>query len=331
MKQDGFRPDPEKSCSSCPHISPERRVHANDALFLFVPTGMHERPNRFSLFRLPRSARVAIYLPIFSLIFVFGLRHVEHFLTHHPVRYDASAQWTVPPNGEDVWINVTKEQRIHGWFLNSASPPATATVLYCHGNGGNLTNVGWIVEELTKSGFDVLLIDYRGYGRSDGEATDEWALNADGEAAYNYLINQRGVKPEKLILHGLSLGSTVVVDVASRKPCGALVVESGLSSASEMGEHSLPFLPRWLHVLAKNRFESSRKIANVRCPVLVIHGTNDATIPVAQGRKLFAAANEPKQLRIIEGGSHNLAGEGGAAYVVQIATFLREAMTGKLH
>ncbi len=279
-------------------------------------------PKRFSLFRLPRAARFAIYTPFVALVFVFGLRRVEHFLTHHPVRYDANGQWTLPPNGEDVWINVTKEQRIHGWFLHAANQPATATVLYCHGNGGNLTNVGWIGEELTKSGFDVLLIDYRGYGRSDGETTDEWALNADGEAAYNYLINQRGVKPEKLILQGLSLGSTVVVDVASRKPCGALVVESGLSSASEMGEHSLPILPRWLHWLAKNRFESSRKIANVRCPVLITHGTNDATIPAAQGRRLFAAANEPKHLIIIEGGSHNLAGEGGQEYLKRITAFV---------
>lgn len=287
-------------------------------------------PKSVSVFRLPRAARVALYLPFVALVFVFGLRRVEHFLTHHPVRYDAGGQWTVPPNGEDVWINVTNEQRIHGWFLNSFSQPATATLLYCHGNGGNLTNVGWIGEALTRSGFDVLLIDYRGYGRSEGNTTDEWALNTDGEAAYNYLLTQRGVKPEKLILYGLSLGSTVAIDVASRKPCGALVVESGLSSASEMGEHSLPILPRWLHWLAKNRFESARKIAGVRCPVLITHGTNDATIPVAQGRKLFAAANEPKRLKIIEGGSHNLAGEGGAAYLDQIVSFLNDAMAGKV-
>jgi pimeloyl-ACP methyl ester carboxylesterase len=292
---------------------------------------MQDQPGRVSLFRLPRAARVAIYLPIISLIFVFGLRRLEHALTHHPVRYDASAQWTVPPNGEDVWINVTNEQRIHGWFLNARSQPALATILLCHGNGGNLTNVNWYGQEFAEHGFDVLLIDYRGYGRSDGNPTDEWALNADGEAAYNYLLSRRGVKPEKLILHGASLGTTVAIDVASRKPCGALVVESGLSSASEMGEHSLPFLPRFLHVLAKNKFESVRKIADVHCPVLITHGTNDTTIPVAQGRNLFAAANEPKRLRIIEGGSHNLAGEGGEAYLVQIVSFLREAMSGKLN
>ena len=288
---------------------------------------MQDEPKRFFFFQLPRMARLMIYLPIIALIFVSTLRRIEHFLTHHPVRYNGGAEWTLPPNGEDVWINVTKDQRVHTWFLKSETQPPTATVLYCHGNGGNLTNVAWIGEELPKAGFDVLLLDYRGYGRSDSEATDEWALNADGQAAYNYLRGQKGVKAEKLVVYGLSLGSTVAIDVTSRNVCGALIVESGLSSASEMGEHSLPILPRWLHFLAKNKFESARKITTVHCPVLISHGTLDTTIPVAQGRKLFAAANEPKQLLIIEGGTHNLAGEGGETYLSQIISFIHKAMT----
>jgi pimeloyl-ACP methyl ester carboxylesterase len=269
-----------------------------------------------------------IYLPIIALAFVFALRRAEHFLTHHPIGYKPGPEWTLPPNGEDVWINVAGKDHINAWFLKAAPQPATATVLYCHGNGGNLTNVVWIGEELTRQGFDVLLMDYRGYGRSDGEAADERALDADGDAAYDYLLKQRGVKPEKLALYGQSLGTTVAIDVASRRTCGALVVESGLSSASEMGEYSLPMLPRCLPFLAVNRFESTRKNARVKCPVLVAHGTNDATIPVAQGRKLYAAAREPKRWLPVEGGSHNLAGEGGEAYLGQIARFIREA-TGK--
>lgn len=292
---------------------------------------MENKPKRFSFFRLPRAARLAIYLPLFALIFFVTLRRVEHFMTHHPDRYSPGVQWTPPPNGEDVWIQVANGQRIHGWFLKARQQPPLATILHCHGNGGNITNAGWYGVKLTEDGFDVLLIDYRGYGRSDGEVTDEWALNADGEAAYNYLLNERGVKPERLVLYGMSLGTTVVIDVASRKPVGALVVESGLSSAQEMGEFALPFLPSFIRKLAKNRFESFRKIANVNCPVLVTHGTNDRTIPVAQGRKLFASAKEPKQLLIIEGGSHNLAGPGGDAYRNRITAFIREALAGKIN
>ncbi|MEO6724786.1 MAG: alpha/beta hydrolase, partial [Blastocatellia bacterium] len=208
----------------------------------------------------------------------------------------------------------------------SPTQPATATVLYCHGNGGNLTNVSWIGAELARQGFDMLLMDYRGYGHSDGSPVDEQMLNADGEAACDYLLKQRGVKPEKLVLYGSSLGTTVAIDVASRRVCGALIIESGLSSASDMGQHSLPMLPRWLHFLGVNRFESARKIAQVKCPVLVLHGTNDATIPVVQGRALYAAANQPKRLLLVEGGSHNLAGEGGEAYLSQIAGFINETI-----
>lgn len=291
---------------------------------------MQNEPKRFSFFRLPRTARLAIYLPILALICFVTLRRVEQFMTHHPDRYSPGAEWTPPPNGEDVWIPVTNgeriPQRIHGWFLKARQQPSLATILHCHGNGGNITNAGWYGVKLTEDGFDVLLIDYRGYGRSDGEVTDEWALNADGEAAYNYLLSERGVKPDKLALYGMSLGTTVAIDLASRKSVGALVVESGLSSAEEMGEFALPFLPSFIRKLAKNRFESSRKIANVNCPVLVTHGTDDRTIPVAQGRKLFASAKEPKQQLIIEGGSHNLAGPGGDSYRNKITTFIRGAL-----
>lgn len=279
----------------------------------------------------PRAARLAIYLPLFALICFVTLRRVEHFMTHHPDRYSPGANWMPPPNGEDVWINVADGQRIHGWFLKARQQPALATILHCHGNGGNITNAGWYGVKLTEDSFDVLLFDYRGYGRSDGEVTDEWALNADGEAAYNYLLNERGVKPERLALYGMSLGTTVAIDVASRKPVGVLVVESGLSSADEMGAHSLPFLPGFVRRLAKNRFESFRKITNVNCPVLVAHGTDDRTIPVAQGRKLFASAKEPKQQLIIEGGSHNLAGTGGDAYRANITSFIRNALANKIN
>ncbi len=294
-------------------------------------SSQHPKPQRTGFFRLPRAVRLAIYLPIFAVLFFFGLRRVEQFMTHHPVRYSPGTDWNLPPNGEDVWINVANGERIHGWFLKAKVQPALATILHFHGNGGNITNTVWYGDKLTDDGFDVLVFDYRGYGRSDGAVTHEWALNSDGEAAYNYLVTQRGVKPETLVLYGMSLGSKVAIDVASRKPAGALIVESGLSTADEMGAYALPVLPGFLRRLTKNRFESSRKIANVNCPVLVVHGTKDETIPVAQGRKLFESAKLPKRQLIIEGGSHNLAGPGGDAYRNQITGFIRDALAGKIN
>jgi fermentation-respiration switch protein FrsA (DUF1100 family) len=283
-------------------------------------------PTKFNFFQLPRMTRAAIYFPFLLLIVFFGLRQLEFLVTYHPQRYVAGPAWTLPANGEDIWFRVATGERVHGWFLRAQTQPAFATILYCHGNGGNLTDVAWVAENLSKRNLDVMIFDYRGYGRSEGSLTDEWGLYADTEAAYDYLRRERGVKAEKLVLYGQSLGTAVAIDVASRQSCGALIVESGLSSASDMGVVAFPWLPRWLHWLGKNRFESARKIPKAKCPVLVAHGTDDDVIPVDQGRKLYEAASGPKELIIVPGGNHFLMNSGGSKYLDQFTGFIQEVM-----
>ena len=270
--------------------------------------------------------RAAIYLPILLLIFFFGLRHLEFLMTYHPRPYVHGPNWNPPANGEDVWFKVSSGERVHGWLVRSWSRPVLATVLYCHGNGGDLTDVAWVAEDLSKHNLDVLIFDYRGYGRSEGKLTDEWGLYADADAAYDFLIRERGVKTEKLVLYGQSLGTAAAIDLVSRRPAAALVVESGLSSASDMGAIALPWLPRWLHRLSRNRFESVRKIADIKCPVLVTHGAEDEVIPSDQGRKLYETARDPKELIIIPGGDHNLFGSGGNAYLKRIVDFIQNTI-----
>jgi uncharacterized protein len=276
--------------------------------------------------RLPRWVRMLIYLPVVAVVLFFILRRLEYMATYNPEPYVPGPDWALPANGEEVWIKVANGERIHGWFLRAMKQPAIATVLHCHGNGGNLSSVVWVAQDFAKRGFDVMIFDYRGYGRSEGRLTDEWGLYADAEAVYNHLISERGVKVEKLALYGQSLGTTAAVDLASRRPCGALIVESGLSSASDMGAVSFPWLPRQLHFLAKNRFESTRKIAEVKCPVMVTHGTNDAVIPVEQGRKLYESARDPKRLVIVEGGDHFLFGSAGDGFVSGMVDFIQTSV-----
>jgi hypothetical protein len=264
-----------------------------------------------------------IYLPVVVVILFLVLRRLEFMATYHPEPYVPGPGWTLPANGEEVWIKVADGERLHGWFLRSMNQPAIATVLHCHGNGGNLSNVVWVAQELTKRGLDTMIFDYRGYGRSEGRLTDEWGLYADAEAVYDHLVRVRGVKADKLALYGQSLGTTASIDLASRLPCGALIVESGLSSASDMGMVSFPWLPRQFHFMAKNRFESARKMANVKCPALITHGTKDAVIPVDQGRKLYASARDPKRLIIVEGGDNFLFGSAGEKFVNGMVDFIR--------
>jgi hypothetical protein len=179
---------------------------------------------------------------------------------------------------------------------------------------------------LTRRGFDVLLFDYRGYGRSEGKVTDEQGIYTDADAAYDYVVNKRGTSAERLVLYGQSLGTTAVADVASRHSCGAIILEAGLSSASDMARKIVPWPLRWLHIFKKNRFESARKLSGVRCPVLVTHGDPDPTIPTEQGRALYAAARGPKKLVIIPGAGHNVWGAVGDQYLDLIAGFMREAV-----
>jgi uncharacterized protein len=192
-----------------------------------------------------------------GVAFVFGLRWLEFAITFHPVRVPANQTLAVPAGGEEVWFTAADGTRLHGWFFQSESQPETATIIYFH---GNITNTDWVGQRLARRGFDVLLFDYRGYGKSEGDVGAESGLYAVGDAALAFVINQKGARPDRVVLYGQSLGTTVAADIASRQNVGAVILESGLSSASSVGRAALPWLPAWLHVLATNRFESAKVV-----------------------------------------------------------------------
>lgn len=254
----------------------------------------------------------------------YALRRFEASATFHPERAAAGGLWRVPAGAEEVWFKTADGVRLYGWLFHSPNRPADASVIYFHGNGGNLSYCDWVGAELASRGLDVLIFDYRGYGRSEGEPVGERELYADADAAYDFLTKERGVAPRKLILYGQSLGTAAAIDVASRRECGALVAESGLSSAADMAGAIMPWLPRFVRGLTKNKLDSVSKIARVSCPVLVVHGSRDELIPAEQGRRLFDAARGPKQLKIIEGAGHNdLSAVGGGEYFDSLADFAR--------
>jgi uncharacterized protein len=287
---------------------------------------LNQPSKRRRFFGQPPVVRLGVYLPLVGLVFFFAVRWLEAQITHHPTRYAPGAEWAPPANAEDLWFTARDGVKLNGWLIRARTERA-GTVLYCHGNGGNLTNVEWVAEELAAQGLDVLIFDYRGYGRSDGDVPDEQELYSDADAAYDFLTKERGVKPEELAVYGLSLGTTAAIDLASRRKCGALVVEAGLSSASDMAGVAAPWLPAWLHWVGRNRFESARKIADVKCPLLVTHGTDDEVIPVAQGRRLYDVARGPKKLIIVKGGDHWLPDSPGMNYLAEVGAFIRAALT----
>jgi fermentation-respiration switch protein FrsA (DUF1100 family) len=284
----------------------------------------HALTKRF--FSRERLIALVVSLTLGITAFIIGLRWIERTIAFHPEPYRPGQPWLKPSGAIDVWFTTADGQRLHGWFFSAASKPSTATVIYFHGNGGNINNVGWIGERLSTRGFDSLIFDYRGYGRSEGELKDEQGLYADADAAYQYLVKERGVLATRIVLYGQSLGTAAAADLAMRNKCGALILESGPSSASNMARTALPWLPTQLHFLAKNRFDSALKLASVECPVLITHGDPDETIPTENSRILFEAAREPKKLIVFPGAGHNVFGSGGDKYLDTVALFITDSL-----
>lgn len=175
---------------------------------------------------------------------------------------------------------------------------------------------------LAASGFDVLLFDYRGYGRSVGTTDNEATLFSDGRAAFDYLVRERGVPPASIGHYGYSLGSVVAAELSVTYPCQVVVLLTPLASMSAHMSLVLPWLPTSLHSLGQNRFDAIGKIARANCPVMVIHGDRDEVIDLAQGGAVWAAAREPKRLMIMTGGRHWLSST-GTAHVDAAADFIR--------
>jgi len=258
--------------------------------------------------------------------FFFGLRWLESLMTFRPERMSEKEYKAAPAGAELAWLPSSPGVHLRGWYFESQSKPAIATIIFFHGNGGNISNVGWLGQRFAKHGFNVLLFDYRGYGASEGVANDETGLYADGYAALSFVTKGKEISPNQIILYGQSLGTAVAAEVAQHGNFGAVVLESGFSSASSLADSAVPWLPRCLHFLGKNRFESARKLANVRAPILIAHGDPDRTIPTSEAQLLFASANEPKKLLIVPGAGHVVFGNAGEEYLNQVEQFMRDAM-----
>lgn len=191
--------------------------------------------------------------------------------------------------------------------------PGMPTLLYFHGNAGNLTNRADRARRYTDAGFGLAMLSYRGYGGSTGSPSEANNL-ADARLAYDRLTAQ-GLQPRDIVLYGESLGTGVAVQLAAEKPVGAVILDAPFTSMVEMAALAYPFIPA--RRLLIDRYESDRHIAKVQAPVLVLHGVRDRVIPVAMGRALFAMASEPKQLEIYPDGGHTDLDQHGAFTAVQ--------------
>lgn len=245
---------------------------------------------------------VLILIVAGAIGFYASAPYLERKLTFFPEKYDANTPWRLPAGAADVYFMTSDGVRLHGWFLTGAAPRTGITILLLHGNTGNLSGLAPDAAFLRERGFDVFLIDYRGYGKSDGETLDEATVKLDGAAALRYLTAERGVDPATIALFGYSLGTTVATDLAVSSPCRALAIVAPLASARWQAHMVLPWLSDLFLDQMRSPFDTVGKIGRVNCPVLVVHGSNDEVISVTQGRAVYEAAPQPKRLARISHG-----------------------------
>jgi fermentation-respiration switch protein FrsA (DUF1100 family) len=220
---------------------------------------------------------------------------------------------------EDVIFETADGVALHGWWVPKAGAPV---LLWFHGNAGNIShrleNLK-LLHDLV--GVQVFIFDYREYGRSQGRISREGTF-MDAAAAYRYLAETRGIPGTDIVLFGRSLGTALATGLAIQQPCRALILESAFTNSSEMAKMLAPFLFDWR---PKVPYDNLGKIDKVKVPVLIMHGSDDEIIPVDMGRRLFAAANSPKDLYIISGAHHNdTYVVGGRAYFERLKNFISQ-------
>jgi fermentation-respiration switch protein FrsA (DUF1100 family) len=200
---------------------------------------------------------------------------------------------------QDVSLVSSDAVKLHGWYI--PHPEAERVLLFFHGNAGNVSHRGESIAIFHRLGLNVLILDYRGYGRSEGSPSEQ-GLYRDAAAAWAYLTGERGFDPEQIVVFGRSLGGAVAAQLAAEVQPGALILESTLSSARDFARSVFPLLSRL--VVVRYDFDTLGYLGRVRAPVLVLHSREDEIMPFALGEKVFAAANPPRRFVPLQG-DHN--------------------------
>ena len=236
------------------------------------------------------------------LVYAAFLLSSENKIIFHPSRYP-DGFWNPASQGvlaQDIYFTTEDGIKLHGWFIPAEN--AVATLLWFHGNAGNISHRLDNIQRLARLNLNVFVFDYRGYGRSEG-VPSEAGIYKDSQAAYGAVLRLDGVSVDTLFLFGRSLGGICAVQTAMNWPAKGLLLESVFTNSSDMARKIFPLIP--LGWAMKSKLDAVSKVPHLRLPKLFLHGTDDEIVPYDMGRKLFDAAAEPKTFYSIAGAGHN--------------------------
>jgi fermentation-respiration switch protein FrsA (DUF1100 family) len=253
---------------------------------------------------------LAIYAGLALYLYAFQARFL--YFPELPSRRVDATPGDVGLAFEAVTLGTADGEKVTGWYI--PAPAARGTLLYLHGNGGNIGHRLDPIAVFHRLGLNVLIIDYRGYGASSGKPSEEGTYE-DALAAWRFLVEQRQIQPERIVLFGESLGGSVAARLATHHAPAALVLYASFTSVPELARTLYPMFPvSWL---ARYRYDTRAALSKVNCPVLILHSREDEIIPFSHGQALLAAAREPKRLVELRGGHND-------ALLVSEAIYVRE-------
>jgi fermentation-respiration switch protein FrsA (DUF1100 family) len=240
------------------------------------------------------TAIIGIYILFAGFLFIFQSHYV-----YYPDRILLADPSSIGLEFESVSFETEDGVKLSGWYILSEN--ARGIIIFCHGNGGNISHRLESIQIFHRLGLDVFIFDYRGYGRSEGRPS-EMGTYRDIEAAWRYLVEERQVNPDRIVVFGRSLGGAVAAWLAHRYTPGALILESAFTSVPDIAAKLYPYLP--VRLLSRYKYDTARYLDGVNCPVLIVHSREDEMMPFSHGQRLFERAAEPKEFLEISG-SHN--------------------------
>ena len=262
---------------------------------------------------------LALCLVAMALLYIF-----QEKMIFFPGKRLVATPETIGLQYEDVYLVTDDDIQIHGWYVPHAG--AKATLLFFHGNAGNISHRLDSISIFHDLGLSVFIIDYRGYGRSGGRPSERGTYR-DAQAAWHYLVDERGLRADEIIVFGRSLGGAVAAALAARVTPAAVILESTFTSVKELGKHYYPYLP--VSLIARIRYPVDEHITSFNCPVLVVHSHEDDVVPFRYGQRLFANAREPKMFLPISGDHNTGFLLSGDVYVGGFKRFLETSLDAR--